>query len=219
MRQGPRVSERAARIDALLPQLQCRKCGYEGCAPYAAAIERGEAAVNRCPPGGETLIAALAALTGQAVLPLDPECGPATVRQIAWIDESRCVRCTLCIRPCPVDAITGAPKQLHLVVADHCTGCGLCLPPCPVDCIELRPHPDPSWTREQADHARDRHEARKRRLAAQAEQEKARRIARDAPRSASVIAESARRKAVIAAALARAAKKRATRARPGPDPA
>ena len=104
------MSQYAERIDALLPQIQCRKCGYDGCAPYASAIERGEAAINRCPPGGDALIAALSMLTGRPTLPLDPACGPTSARQIAWIDESRCVRCTLCIRPCPVDAIVEGPN-------------------------------------------------------------------------------------------------------------
>ncbi len=209
------MSEYAERIDALLPQIQCRKCGYDGCTPYASAIERGEAAINRCPPGGDALIAGLSALTGKPTLPLDPACGPASTRQIAWIDESRCVRCTLCIRPCPVDAIAGAPKQLHTVLADYCTGCGLCLPPCPVDCIEMRPLPDPSWSKPQADQARSRHAARQIRIAVQTAQDQARRAARAAPRGASEIAESARRKAVIDAALARATAKRAARANPG----
>jgi len=213
------MKDAAARIDALLPQTQCRRCGYDGCAPYAAAIARDEAAINLCPPGGDTLIAALAALTALPVLPLDPERGPATERRMAWIDESRCVRCTLCIRPCPVDAITGAPKQLHAVLAEHCTGCGLCLSPCPVDCIEMRPLADPSWTRSQADRARERHATREARLAADAVREAARRAARVAPLSASGVAESARRRTVIASALARAAAKRASRAGSRTDPA
>jgi electron transport complex protein RnfB len=130
------------RIDALLPQTQCTRCGYSGCAPYAAAIAAGEAAINQCPPGGAATIAALAALLERPVLPLNPAHGSEAPLQVAWIDESRCIGCAKCLAPCPVDAIVGAAKYLHSVLVDRCTGCELCLPPCPVDCIELRPAPE-----------------------------------------------------------------------------
>mgnify|MGYP001821987032 FL=1 len=58
---------------------------------------------------------------------------------MAVIDEQTCIGCTLCIQACPVDAILGAAKQMHTVIADECTGCKLCLPPCPVDCIDMVP--------------------------------------------------------------------------------
>src|SRR5688572_24094445 len=125
-----------ARIDALLPQMQCRRCGYEGCRPYAEAIARGDA-INRCPPGGDPLIAGLAALTGQPMVALDPVHGPSEALRIARIDEARCIGCTLCIQACPVDAIIGAARQMHTVLAALCTGCELCVPPCPVDCIDM----------------------------------------------------------------------------------
>jgi electron transport complex protein RnfB len=128
----------AARIDALLPQTQCTRCGYQGCKPYAAAIAAGEAEINQCPPGGASTIAALASLLGRRPLPLNPMHGVEAPPRVAWIDESRCIGCARCLAPCPVDAIVGAPKYLHTVLADRCTGCELCLPPCPVDCIELR---------------------------------------------------------------------------------
>jgi len=135
------MSVSSERIDALLPQTQCTRCGYAGCAPYAAAIAAGEAAINQCPPGGAATIAALATLLDQPVLPLNPVHGTEAPLQVAWIDESRCIGCAKCLAPCPVDAIVGAAKYLHTVLVDRCTGCELCLPPCPVDCIELRPAP------------------------------------------------------------------------------
>lgn len=128
-----------ARIDALLPQTQCTRCGYAGCRPYAAAIAGGEAQINQCPPGGSATIAALAALLGGPVLPLNPVHGAERAPLVAWIDESRCIGCARCLAPCPVDAIIGAAKYMHTVLIERCTGCELCLPPCPVDCIEMRP--------------------------------------------------------------------------------
>jgi electron transport complex protein RnfB len=127
------------RIDATLPQTQCTRCGYPACRPYAEAVARGEAAINRCPPGGAEGVRALARLTGRPVLPLDPECGTETPPQVAIIDEEVCIGCTKCIQACPVDAIVGASKLMHTVIADLCTGCELCIPPCPVDCIAMIP--------------------------------------------------------------------------------
>jgi electron transport complex protein RnfB len=141
---GETATDMVARIDALLPQTQCTRCGYAGCRPYAAAIASGEAQINQCPPGGGTAIAALAALLGRPVLALNPLHGLETPPRVAWIDESRCIGCARCLAPCPVDAIVGAPKYMHTVLADRCTGCELCLPPCPVDCIELEDGPEPT---------------------------------------------------------------------------
>jgi electron transport complex protein RnfB len=125
------------RIDALLPQTQCGQCNYPGCRPYAEAIAAGEAPINQCPPGGEAGIRALADLLGVEPLPLNPANGEEKPPRVAVIDEAACIGCTLCIQACPVDAIIGAPKLMHTVIADACTGCDLCLPPCPVDCIEM----------------------------------------------------------------------------------
>jgi electron transport complex protein RnfB len=127
------------RIDRLLPQTQCGQCNYPGCRPYARAIATGEADINQCPPGGEAGVRALAALLGREPKPLDPAHGEAKAPVVALIIEPDCIGCTKCIQACPVDAIVGAPKQMHTVIADLCTGCELCLPPCPVDCIELVP--------------------------------------------------------------------------------
>ena len=133
------IAALADRIDAALPQTQCRRCGYPACRPYAQAVASGEAAINRCPPGGMEGVRALARLTGNPVLPLDPECGAEPPPQVALIDEHACIGCTKCIQSCPVDAIVGAPKLMHTVIGEGCTGCELCLPPCPVDCIAMIP--------------------------------------------------------------------------------
>jgi len=124
-------------IDALLPQTQCGQCGYPGCRPYATAIANEEEAINRCPPGGEVTIHALADLLERDFVPLDEEVGEEKPKSVAIIIEKDCIGCTLCIQACPVDAILGAAKQMHTIIESECTGCELCLPPCPVDCIEM----------------------------------------------------------------------------------
>lgn len=133
------ASEVGARIDALLPQTQCTRCGYPGCRPYAAAIAGGEAQINQCPPGGSATIHALADLLGREFQALNPANGVEAPPRLAWIDETRCIGCARCLAPCPVDAIVGAAKFMHTVLAERCTGCELCVAPCPVDCIEMRP--------------------------------------------------------------------------------
>jgi Na+-translocating ferredoxin:NAD+ oxidoreductase subunit B len=133
------VNPAADAIEALLPQTQCRQCGFAGCRPYAEALAAGKATINRCPPGGSEVIAELAALLGTAALPLDSTLGEPLPPATAVIDERLCIGCTLCIAACPVDAIVGAQRLMHTVITAECTGCGLCLPPCPVDCIALLP--------------------------------------------------------------------------------
>ena len=128
----------ADQIDQLLPQTQCGQCGYPGCRPYAEAIATGEAEINKCAPGGEPTVIALAELLGRDPVPLDDSVAD-KIPSVAIIDEKECIGCTLCIQACPVDAILGAAKQMHTVIADECTGCELCLAPCPVECIHMQP--------------------------------------------------------------------------------
>lgn len=146
----------AEKIDQLLPQTQCGQCGYPGCKPYAAAIAQGEA-INKCPPGGEETMLNLADLLGRDPLPLAETTAELGGKKVAWIREEECIGCTKCIQACPVDAILGAAKQMHTVIADECTGCDLCVAPCPVDCIDMLditppryPRPAGPWTSQQA---------------------------------------------------------------------
>ena len=126
----------ADQINQILPQTQCGQCGYPGCKPYATAIAEGDV-INKCPPGGQETIDALADLLDVESMPLDAEHGEEKAPKVAFIREAECIGCTKCIQACPVDAILGAAKVMHTVIADECTGCDLCLDPCPVDCIDM----------------------------------------------------------------------------------
>lgn len=179
-------------IDRLLPQTQCRECGYDGCLPYAQALQKNEAPINLCAPGGITVIRDLSVLLKQAVIPPAKTQAKAT----AWIDESACIGCTACIRACPVDAIMGASKLIHTVITDECTGCGLCVAPCPVDCIHMQPVNDTELPRARrlavstdsrfaaAEHARTRYTDRNRRKERQAQERQAMHARRRAAQTA-----------------------------------
>lgn len=155
----------AARIDALLPQTQCRRCGFDGCRPYAEALAAGATELNRCPPGGSAVIDRLALLLRRPPLPLDPACGRELPRQVAWIDEAACIGCARCLDDCPTDAIVGARKRMHTVITADCTGCELCLPLCPVDCIHLSPAQSTAVDDVESARFRRLHDARRARLA------------------------------------------------------
>jgi electron transport complex protein RnfB len=157
-------------INALLPQTQCKRCGYEGCEPYAKALMNHEADINRCPPGGKATIQKFATLLNQAIKPLDPQCGDEKTPHVAMIIEEDCIGCTKCLIVCPVDAIVGAAKMMHTVIANECTGCELCLPPCPVDCIVMKT----TTTKYLVPLAKQRYQAKQQRVQALEEKQKQR---------------------------------------------
>lgn len=213
-----------AKIDAILPQTQCRQCGFLGCEPYATAIAEGRAAINQCPPGGEQGIHKLAELLGVRPVPLNTKHGMSKPKAVAVIDEQVCIGCTLCILACPVDAIVGAAKQMHTVLAAECTGCELCIAPCPVDCISMIPLKPPvssagaepyapiddlsayeDQKRKTADRARARYRLRLQRLERE-KQEQEERLAQKTGvvRSVSGSSDGDFKKAAIQAALERA---------------
>lgn len=209
----------ADQIEDLLPQTQCTKCGYAGCRPYAEAIASGEAEINQCPPGGIEGVARLAGLLGRKVIPINPANGIERPRPVAFIDESLCIGCTLCIQACPVDAIMGAAKQMHTILPSLCTGCDLCVAPCPVDCITMMPVTGErtgwaAWSQQDADAARERHDFRTMRLKRERDEndarlaakaiEKLRAVTAEETNTAEELAEKERKRAIIAAAMERA---------------
>ncbi len=175
------------RIDALLPQTQCTRCGFPTCRAYAEAIADDRAGINQCPPGGAEGVAALAQLLDRESTALNPTNGREEAPTVAFIDEDVCIGCTKCIQACPVDAIVGAAKRMHTIIAAECTGCGLCLPPCPVDCIALLPIAPLPLARAQvlarAAQARARFDARNARRLSSCERRRPRCWRRNTPRA------------------------------------
>jgi len=208
-------------LHAALPQTQCTRCGYPDCAAYAQAMAQGQAEINQCPPGGQEGAERLARIAQRPPLPLNSEHGREGPRHIAFIDESWCIGCTLCIKACPTDAIVGSNKRMHTVIEPWCTGCELCLPVCPVDCILLENvsagHTGwAAWSQAQADTARQRYEARQVRQVREAQEHTERQVAKAEMKlqdlethtrvetGAGAAADIDRKRAIIEAALAKA---------------
>lgn len=215
-------------INALLPQTQCTRCGYQGCKPYAEALAAGDA-INKCPPGGALTIRALAELLHTDALPLDPAHGVEGPRTVAFIREAECIGCTKCLQACPVDAILGSAKRMHTVIANECSGCDLCVAPCPVDCIDMLPLESPphsaerEWQelRQRAVQYRARYDfnqARKARESALDEERRAARAALAQRTQAQAPDAAAAAKAAIAAALERVKAKKGQQQQPPRTP-
>ena len=105
----------AERIDALLPQTQCGQCGYPGCKPYAEAIAKGEAPINKCVPRRhDDGHSALADLLGR-----DPEpvsgAGPEKPKAIAVINEPVSSAAPSAFRPARSMPSWVPPRQLHVI--------------------------------------------------------------------------------------------------------
>lgn len=203
------------KIDAILPQTQCGKCGFPGCKPYAEAIVEGRADINQCPPGDAEAIHKLAELLGVPPKPLNTSHGLSKPKVIAWVDERICIGCTFCIQSCPVDAIVGAAKQLHTVITAECTGCELCIAPCPMDCISLIPVTEKrddefslsadAVKKQAADAARSRYQFRLQRLAREKQAKKKPLQHKNTVQSEIINAPAeARKQAIVQAAIKRA---------------
>ena len=147
------------RIESTLAQTQCQLCEYQDCRAYAKAIVEDNERIDRCLPGGEKTLRALAELTEQNPEPyLEYINNHTKTITLAVIREHECIGCTKCIQACPVDAIIGSGKQMHTVITDACNGCELCIPPCPVDCIDTVVHPRYQNAHEIAQHSKVRYE-------------------------------------------------------------
>lgn len=219
------------RLEDILPQTQCTKCGYPDCRGYAEALATGTVAPNRCPPGGVEGIMRLSQIL-TPIYPqdafelhakIDPACGIERPRPVAFIDPQKCIGCTLCIQACPVDAIVGASKQMHIVLPEWCTGCDLCIPPCPVDCISMFNVTEnitgwDAWSAELANASRERYHSRENRLDREEKDNDARLAKKAAAKLVAVNSETAlsdqakqeqeRKRAIIAAAIARSQAKK-----------
>ena len=208
--------ETPLQIDSLLPQTQCTRCGFPACLPYAQAIANGEADIDQCPPGGQAGVDALAMLLGRDSKPLNAAFGVEAPPTVAIIDEDVCIGCTKCIQACPVDAIIGAGKRMHTVIAAECTGCELCIAPCPVDCITMiaaaATNLDRGAVMHRATQARQRYESRKRRLATE---QRALQARRSSARNAGVSSTPAISKQAVLEAIARGKARRAANLKPG----
>jgi electron transport complex protein RnfB len=131
------------KIDAILPQTQCGQCGFPGLQALCRGDRQGRGRNQPVPARrrGRHPQAGRSARQGvQAAR--SAEHGTEKPKRVAFIDEAACIGCTLCTQACPVDAIVGAAKQMHTIVAPLCTGCELCVSPCPVDCIAMVPVPE-----------------------------------------------------------------------------
>ncbi len=123
-------------LEALLPGSQCGQCGFPGCRPAAEALADGKASASMCPPGGSVLAQQLATLLG---IDLDLAAVKDPELLVARVSEDTCTGCTRCFKVCPTDAIVGAPRQIHAVVADACIGCKKCVGVCPTECLQMHP--------------------------------------------------------------------------------
>lgn len=123
-------------IERMMPGSQCGQCAYPGCRPAAEALVAGEAPPTLCPPGGKALAEQLA---NKLSIELDLSGIQDQVPLVARVDEDDCIGCARCIKLCPTDALVGAPKMIHAVVADACIACAKCVEVCPTECLRMHP--------------------------------------------------------------------------------
>ena len=48
-----------------------------------------------------------------------------------YIDPDKCTACGICLRDCPVEAISGGKNLVHIIDQDKCTKCSTCFEVCP----------------------------------------------------------------------------------------
>jgi len=69
----------------------------------------------------------------------DKKCPGGVCRELITFDiNDKCTGCLACIAVCPVDAITGEKKKIHIIDQDLCTRCGSCYDICNYDAVEIK---------------------------------------------------------------------------------
>ena len=128
------VDEKEEAVLAALPGNNCGGCGFAGCSGLAAAIAKGEAAVNTCPVGGEEVGKKIAAIMG-----VEAE---ASERKVAYVhcqgdcDRTKTDYDYYGIKDCRMMSFVpgGGPKSCNC----GCLGYGTCTQVCPFDAIHVK---------------------------------------------------------------------------------
>lgn len=159
------TDEREVAVRECLPGNNCGGCGYPGCDGLAAAIVKGEAAVNSCPVGGDACGNAIGAIMGvaggESHTPVAAwvKCAgtcEAAKEQYDYVGPSSCrlaqnnpgggaKACNYgclglgdCKDACPFQAIE-IIDGIAVVDTEKCKACGKCVAQCPRHLIELAP--------------------------------------------------------------------------------
>jgi len=156
---------RREKIEEALPGANCGSCGFPGCAAYAEALAKGEAAASLCTPGGPAAAKRIADIMGLEVTGFVPKVavvrcqggGGVTGARFRYVGELDCraaaatqygqAACPYgclglgtCVRSCPFDAmILDAETGLPRVLEERCMACGTCAAVCPRNIIEILP--------------------------------------------------------------------------------
>ena len=159
------VDEREEAILEVLPGNNCGGCGYAGCSGLAAAIVKGEAPVNACPVGGESVGNKIAEIMGVesqagnkqvAFVHCKGDCNKAKTdykyygvedcRMVAFVPGGGPKTCNYgclgygnCVKACPFDAIH-IVDGIAVVDKEACKACGKCVAACPKNLISLVPY-------------------------------------------------------------------------------
>ena len=159
------VDEKEEAVLAALPGNNCGGCGFPGCSGLAAAIAKGEAAVNACPVGGEPVGKVIAGIMGveagesvrmRAYVQCQGDCDKVTLdyeysgiedcRMLSFVPNGGVKSCNYgclgfgsCVKVCPFDAIH-VEKGVAVVDKEKCKACGKCIEVCPKNLISLIPY-------------------------------------------------------------------------------
>ena len=162
------VDEKEEAVLEALPGNNCGGCGFAGCSGLAAAIAKGEAAVNACSVGGEAVAAKIAAIMGVeaeeskrmvAYVHCQGDCdkthrdydytGIEDCRMLAFVPNGGPKSCNYgclgygsCVQACPFDAIH-VENGVAIVDKEACKACGKCIAVCPKNLISLVPYDAP----------------------------------------------------------------------------